>query len=242
MCKGKDFMFVNVNPGSYVAIKYWPDADKPREKLMDKGVRALSDAELLAILLQTGYRRKSAVDLAREILRLAKNNLSELGRLDVRDLRKLRGMGKAKAVTVVAALELSRRRQATCVHKKNVIQTSADAALYFKPMLADQYHETFYAMFLNHAHKVLHVRCISSGGMSSTVVDPKIIFREALELHATKIILCHNHPSGSLRPSQSDINVTRKICDAARLFDMEVLDHIIVAETGYLSLVEEGML
>ncbi|SHM02885.1 DNA repair protein RadC [Chitinophaga jiangningensis] len=235
-------MFVNVNPGSHVAIKDWPDADKPREKLIDKGVNALSDAELLAILLQTGYRQKSAVDLAREILRLAKDNLSELGRLNVRDLRKLRGMGTAKAVTVVAALELSRRRQSTSIHKKNVIHTSSDAALFFKPLLADQYHETFYVMFLNHAQKVLLTRCISSGGMSSTVVDPKLIFREALEVHATKIILCHNHPSGSLRPSESDINVTKKIRDAGKLFDIEVLDHIIVAETGYLSLVEEGVL
>ncbi len=235
-------MLVNVNPTSHVAIKKWADGDKPREKLINKGATALSDAELLAILLHTGYQQKSAVDLAREILRLAKDNLSELGRLNVNDLRKLKGMGAAKAATIVAALELSRRRQASRVLQKTVIQTSSDAALFFKPLLADQHHETFYVMFLNHANKVLHCKCISSGGMSSTVADPRIIFREALDLHATKMILCHNHPSGSLRPSQADISVTKKIKSAAALFDIEVLDHIIVAETGYLSLVEEGVI
>ncbi|NIG56926.1 DNA repair protein RadC [Chitinophaga sp. Cy-1792] len=235
-------MFVTINPAPHVAIKHWPEADKPREKLMDKGAAILSDAELLAILLHTGHHQKSAIDLAREILRLAKNNLSELGRMNVRDLRKLKGVGNAKAVTIVAALELSRRRQAGYIHKKSIVSNGEQAALFFKPLLADQYTESFYVMFLSNAYKVLHTRCISTGGMCGTTVDPKIIFREALEVHATKMILCHNHPSGSLRPSQSDVSMTRKIKNAANLFDIEVIDHIIVSETGFISLVEEGVI
>ncbi|WP_143307638.1 RadC family protein [Chitinophaga vietnamensis] len=236
-------MFVNVNPATpHVAIRYWSDDDKPREKLMNNGPAALSDAELLAILLNNGYKRKSAIDLAREILRMASNNLSELSRLNVKQLQKLQGMGAAKAVTVVAAMELARRRQAGSMHRKTVIHSGSDAALFFKPLLADQYFEAFYVMFLNHANRVLHYRCVSNGGMSSTVVDPKIIFREALEAHATKLLLCHNHPSGSLRPSQADIRVTHKIKELGHLFDIEVLDHIIVSQAGYYSLVEEGVL
>jgi DNA repair protein RadC len=235
-------MFVNVNPVPHQAIHQWPENEKPREKLVNIGATALSDAELLAILLHTGHKNKSALDLAKEILYLANNNLSELGKINVKQLQKLRGMGYAKAVTVIAAMELARRRQAGSIHKKTVISNGSDAALFFKPMLADQYHETFYVMYLSNANKVLHYRCISSGGMTSTVVDPKIIFREALEANATKLLLCHNHPSGSLRPSQADIRITHKLKDLGHLFDIDILDHIIVSETGYYSLVEEGII
>ncbi|WP_349314957.1 DNA repair protein RadC [Chitinophaga sp. MM2321] len=235
-------MFVTVTPPTHLAIRKWPDSEKPREKLVSKGPSALNDAELLAILLNTGHKRKSALDLAKEILLLANNNLSQLGKINLTQLRKLRGMGSAKAVTIMAAMELARRRQAGTIDKKTVIHNGSDAALFFKPMLADQYFETFYVMFLNNANKVLHYRCISSGGMTSTVVDTKIIFREALEAHATKLLLCHNHPSGSLRPSQADIRITHKIKELGQLFDIDVLDHIIVSETGYYSLVEEGVI
>ncbi|HVI48958.1 MAG TPA: DNA repair protein RadC [Chitinophaga sp.] len=235
-------MFVNTSPLPHIAIHKWAEDDQPREKLISKGATALSDAELLAILLNTGHRSKSALDLAKEILRIADNNLSELGKISIRQLQKLRGIGCAKAVTIMAAMELARRRQAGNIHKKTVIRKGADAALFFKPLLADLGFETFYVMFLNNASKVLHYRCISSGGMTSTVVDPRIIFREALEIQASKLLLCHNHPSGSLRPSQADIRITHRLKDLGQLLDIEVLDHIIVSESGYYSLVEEGIM
>jgi DNA repair protein RadC len=235
-------MFVNVKPAPHVAINQWPENEKPREKLVNFGAAALSDAELLAILLHTGHKSKSALQLATEVLRVVENNLSELGKINVKELLKLRGIGDAKAVTVLAAMELARRRQAGSIHKKTVINSGSDAAMFFKPLLADQPHETFYVMFLSHANKVLRHRCMSSGGITSTVVDPRLIFREALDANATKLLLCHNHPSGSLRPSQADIRITHKIKDVGLLFDIDVMDHIIVSETGYYSFAEEGMI
>lgn len=235
-------MFVDVNPAPHLAIHKWPENEKPREKLINIGATALSDAELLAILLHTGHKSKSALDLAKEILRLANNNLAELGKINVKKLQKLRGVGYAKAVTILAAMELARRRQAGTIHKKTVINNGSDAAMFFKPMLADQPFETFHVLFLSHANKVLHYRHLSTGGITSTVVDPRIIFREALDTGATKLLLCHNHPSGSLRPSQADLRITSRIKDMGMLFDIQVMDHIIVSETGYYSLAEEGMI
>ncbi|MGF6850983.1 DNA repair protein RadC [Chitinophaga sp. W3I9] len=235
-------MFVDVNPAPHLAIHKWPDNEKPREKLINIGPTALSDAELLAILLHTGHKSKSALELAKEILRLANNNLSELGKINVKKLQKIRGVGYAKAVTILAAMELARRRQAGTIHKKTVINNGSDAAMFFKPMLADQPYETFHVLFLSHANKVLHYRHLSTGGITSTVVDPRIIFREALDTGATKLLLCHNHPSGSLRPSQADLRITSRIKDMGMLFDIQVMDHIIVSETGYYSLAEEGMI
>ncbi|MEV4887609.1 DNA repair protein RadC [Chitinophaga ginsengisegetis] len=235
-------MFVDVNPAPHLAIHKWPDNEKPREKLINIGATALSDAELLAILLHTGHKSKSALELAKEILRLANNNLSELGKINAKKLQKLRGVGYAKAVTILAAMELARRRQAGTIHKKTVINNGSDAAMFFKPMLADQPFETFHVLFLSHANKVLHYRHLSTGGITSTVVDPRIIFREALDTGATKLLLCHNHPSGSLRPSQADLRITTRIKDMGMLFDIQVMDHIIVSETGYYSLAEEGMI
>lgn len=235
-------MFVNVNPAPHLAIHKWPENEKPREKLVNIGASALSDAELLAILLHTGHKSKSALELAKEILRLADNNLAELGKINVKKLQKLRGVGYAKAVTILAAMELARRRQAGSIHKKTVINSGSDAALFFKPMLADKPFETFHVLFLSHANKVLHHRHLSTGGITSTVVDPRIIFREALDTGATKLLLCHNHPSGSLRPSQADLRITSRIKDMGMLFDIQVMDHIIVSETGYYSLAEEGMI
>ncbi|MEZ2445393.1 DNA repair protein RadC [Chitinophaga sp. RCC_12] len=235
-------MFVDVNPAPHLAIHKWPDNEKPREKLINIGPTALSDAELLAILLHTGHKSKSALELAKEILHLANNNLSELGKINVKKLQKIRGVGYAKAVTILAAMELARRRQAGTIHKKTVINNGSDAAMFFKPMLADQPYETFHVLFLSHANKVLHYRHLSTGGITSTVVDPRIIFREALDTGATKLLLCHNHPSGSLRPSQADLRITSRIKDMGMLFDIQVMDHIIVSETGYYSLAEEGMI
>lgn len=235
-------MFVNEPVTCHLPISSWADQDKPREKLMNIGASSLSDAELLAILLQTGHKHKSALDLAKEILGLAHNNLSELGKIDVSQLSSLRGIGAAKAITVLAAMELARRRQAGSIHSKTVISSGAAAALFLKPLLADQPFEAFYVLFLNNANKVLTKRRISQGGITSTVVDARLIFKEAITQNATKILLCHNHPSGNLKPSQADISITRKIKDLGLLFDITLLDHIIVGETGYLSLAEEGLL
>lgn len=227
---------------AYISLKNQATDDKPREKLISKGPAALSDAELLAILLNNGAKSKSAIELGREVLRAASNNLPELGKLNVRQLKKIRGIGDAKAVTIVAAMELARRKQAGYMREKQVISRGAEAALFFKPMLADSNHETFYVMYLTHNCRVLHYRCISTGGVSSTVVDPRVIFKEALETGASRLLLCHNHPSGSLSPSFADIGITRKLKEAGRLFDIEVIDHIIVSEAGYYSMVEEGVI
>lgn len=237
-------MSLNVNPypGPHMPIRQWSDDDKPREKLMQHGPATLSNTELLAILLHAGHRNKSAVALAQEILHTAHNNLSELGKLSVRQLQKLKGIGHVKAITIVAAMELARRRQAGFMYRKTMITSGSEAALFFKPLLSDHHYETFYVVFLNYASRVLHYRCLSQGGITSAIVDPRLIFREALEAGATKLLLCHNHPSGSLRPSEADIRITRRIKEMGRLLDMEVLDHIIVSEAGYYSLAEEGVL
>jgi DNA repair protein RadC len=241
-------MHVKVNPllphtpRVYTSIKDWAQDDKPREKLVSKGPSALSDAELLAILLNSGSRNKSAIALAQEILRIARNNLHDLGKLNVQQLKKVRGVGNAKAVTVVAAMELARRKQAGTLREKRVISRGAEAALFFKPLLADIGHEAFYVLYLTHNCRVIHHRCISSGGISSTIVDPRLIFKEALETGASRLLLCHNHPSGSLTPSYADIGLTRKLQEAGRLLDIEVVDHIIVSEAGYYSMVEEGVI
>lgn len=235
-------MFVNVTPVPHLAIRHWPEDEQPREKFVNHGAEALSNAELLAILLHTGHKNKSALELAKDILRLAGNNLSELGKINGEQLQRLHGVGVAKAVSILAAMELARRRQAGSIRKKQVIKSGADAALFFKPMLADHGTERFYVMYLNHANKVLHYSHISTGTITSALVDTRVIFREALDASATKLLLCHNHPSGSLRPSQADIRITHKIKDVGQLFDIQVLDHIIVSETGYCSLMEEGMI
>ncbi|MET7000286.1 RadC family protein [Chitinophaga defluvii] len=235
-------MSVNVNPTPHTAIKDWAVDDKPREKLMHKGATTLSTAELLAILLNNGHKNKSALDLAQEVLRKAKDNLGELGKLNVNQLKKIRGIGDAKAVAIVAALELARRKQAGYMEKKQLIRKGSDAALFFKPLLGDQSHETFHVLYLTRASRVINYRCVSSGGVAFTIADPKIIFREALELNAGRLLLCHNHPSGTLHPSHSDIRLTQKLKEAGSLFDIDVMDHIIVSEGGYYSMVEEGIM
>ncbi|SFW55906.1 RadC family protein [Chitinophaga sancti] len=226
----------------YVPINKWRTDDQPRQKLVIKGIETLSDAELLALLLNTGHKHKSALLLAQEILSKSSNNLQELGKVNVNQLRRLRGIGEAKAARIVAALELGRRRQAGNVLFKNTIHNGQDAALYFKPILGDCPNERVHVLFLNFAHKVIKDCCISQGGISSAFADVRIILREALELGATSIILCHNHPSGNLNPSQSDILFTKKVVQAASILDILVLDHIIVSQAGYYSMNEEGLM
>jgi DNA repair protein RadC len=224
------------------SIKQWAKDDRPREKLLLNGAENLSNSELLAILIQNGSREKSAVDLAKEVLKLGKDNLSELGRLSIKDLMKIKGIGEAKAITIAAALELGRRRQSTNPLQKTIISTSRDIADYLQARLKDYRHEVFAVLYLNRANKINHFEIISEGGITGTVADPRVILRRALEEDAVNIILCHNHPSGSLKPSRADEQLTSKIKEAARLFDIIVIDHIIVSETGYYSFADEGLI
>lgn len=223
-------------------IKQWAKDDRPREKLLASGAENLSNAELLAILIQNGSREKSAVDLARDILKLGKDNLIELGRLSIKDLIKIKGIGEAKAITVAAALELGRRRQVADIIDKPVIRQSSDIAGFLQTKLKDHTREVFAVLFLNQANRINHFEVISEGGITGTVADPRIILKKALEENAVNIILCHNHPSGSLKPSRADEQLTQKIKQAAVFFDIKVLDHIIVSEAGYFSFADEGLL
>jgi DNA repair protein RadC len=224
------------------SIKEWAKDDRPREKLLSKNPMALSDSELLAILIGKGTRDKSAVDLARELLLLGKNNLAVLGRLSVKDFMKIKGIGEAKAIAVIAALELGRRRQAAVSFEKPIIRDSSAIANYLQSLLRDHNHEVFAVIFLNRANRINHFEIISQGGITGTVADPRIILKKALEQQAVSIILCHNHPSGNLRPSKADEDLTQKIKEASKYFDIRVLDHIIVSEEGYYSFADEGIL
>lgn len=224
------------------SIKEWAKDDRPREKLLTKGAESLSDSELLAILIHNGSKEKTAVDLAKEILKLGKDNLIELGKLSLTDLMKIKGIGEAKAITIAAALELGRRRQSAAPLGKPVMQTSNDIADYLKTKLKDYRHEVFAVLYLNRANKINHFEIISEGGITGTVADPRVILRRALEKDAVNIILCHNHPSGSLKPSRADEQLTVKIKEAAKFLDIAVLDHVIVSENGHFSFADEGIL
>jgi DNA repair protein RadC len=224
------------------SIKQWAKDDRPREKLLAKGPQILSDSELLAILILNGNREKSALDLAKDVLKLSKNSLPELGKLTVRELTKVKGIGEAKAITIVAALELGRRRQALASREKSIVTSSADVATYLQTLLRDHRHEVFAVLFLNRANKINHFQIISEGGITGTVADPRVILKKALEEDAVRLILCHNHPSGSLKPSRADEELTRKIKEAATYFDIKVLDHLIVSDDGYYSFADEGVL
>jgi len=224
------------------SIKQWAKDDRPREKLLSKGAENLSNSELLAILIHNGTKEKTAVDLGKEILKLGKDNLNELGKLSVKELMKIKGIGEAKAITITAALELGRRRQATASLEKSVVGSSNDIAAYLRTALKDYRHEVFAVIFLNRANKINHFEIVSAGGITGTVADPRVILKKALEENAVSIILCHNHPSGSLKPSRADEELTTKIKEAAKYFDIKVIDHIIVSEDGYFSFADEGIL
>jgi DNA repair protein RadC len=220
-------------------IKAWAEDDRPREKLMLKGREALSDAELIAILLATGTREQSALDLARSIMQNAENDLTMLARMTVRDLQKMKGIGPAKAITLAAALELGSRKKGGEL-KQKIISVSRDAYAYFGPKLEDKAYEEFHILLLNRNNRVMSSEQVSHGGISGTVVDPKRVFKTAVEQGASGIILCHNHPSGNLNPSQQDLDITRKLVAAGKLLEINVLDHIIVSIQGYYSFADEG--
>lgn len=224
------------------SIKQWAKDDRPREKLLSKGAENLSNSELLAILIHNGTKEKTAVDIGKQILKLGKDNLNELGKLSVKELMKIKGIGEAKAITITAALELGRRRQATASLEKSVVGSSNDIAAYLRTALKDYRHEVFAVIFLNRANKINHFEIVSAGGITGTVADPRVILKKALEENAVSIILCHNHPSGSFKPSRADEELTTKIKEAAKYFDIKVIDHIIVSEDGYYSFADEGIL
>ena len=224
------------------SIKYWAKDERPREKLLDKGAQTLSNSELIAILLGHGTRDRTAVELAQEILALGKNSLSGLARKSVKDLMKIRGIGEAKAVSIAAALELGRRRQAQASQEKASVSSSTEVASYLQALLKDYSHEVFGVLFLNRSNRINHFQIISEGGITGTVADPRIILRKALEEEAVSLILCHNHPSGSLKPSVHDEQLTMKVKEAAKYFDMKVLDHLIISAEGYYSFSDEGLL
>lgn len=224
-------------------IKQWAEDDRPREKLLSKGADTLTNSELIAILLQNGTVQKSAVDLAKELLQAAGNNLQRLGSLSVKEMvnLKIKGLGPAKAISVAAALELGIRR-AMEENKKHIINSSRDVANYLKSHMEYKTHEVFTVLYLNKANKVNGYETISEGGITGTVADPRIILKKALEHNATQIILCHNHPSGSLKPSRQDEEMTQRIKVAANYLDIKILDHIIVSDEGYYSFADEGIL
>ena len=223
-------------------IKSWAADDRPREKMLTKGASALSDSELLAILINNGNQQSSAVDLAKEILALGKNNLNELGKLNVKELCKVKGIGPAKAITIAAALEIGRRREGSVFLQKTTVRSSTDVAAYLKTKLKDYTHEVFAVLFLNRSNKIIDFQIVSSGGISGTVADPRIILKQAVQLGASVIILSHNHPSGNLKPSRADEDITHKIVKAASYLDIKVADHIIVSEEGYFSFADEALM
>ncbi|MBX2897750.1 MAG: DNA repair protein RadC [Cyclobacteriaceae bacterium] len=223
-------------------IREWSPEDRPREKLLLKGTSALSEAELVAILIGSGTTKTSAVELAKKVLLLGKNNLNELARLSVKDLMKIKGIGEAKAITIVAALELGRRRKAQDVEEKPKISSSKDAFELIQGDLMDLPHEEFWVLLLNRMHQVIKKKRISEGGVSGTVADPKIIYKLALEDLATGVIVAHNHPSGNLKPSQSDIDLTRKLKEAGKFLEVQLLDHLIIANRNYFSFADEGLI
>ncbi len=224
------------------SIKQWAKDDQPREKLLMKGAENLSDSELLAILIQHGTRERTALDLARDILKLGDDNLNELGRLSHRELMKVKGIGQAKAIALAAALELGRRRQSSASLDRKVIGSTNDMANFLHTKLKDYRHEVFAVVFLNRANKIKHFEIVFEGGITGTVVDPRVILRKALDHDAVSLVLSHNHPSGNLSPSRADKSLTNKIIQAAAMLDIRVIDHVIVSESGYFSFADEGMI
>ncbi len=223
-------------------ILSWAEEDRPREKLLIKGKSALSDAELIGILIGSGTISMSAVDLAKVILNDVNNNLNELAKLSVKDLQKFKGIGEAKAISIMSALELGRRRKESDLPKKLRITSSKDVYDMMAANLLDLPHEEFWVLLLNRANAVIKKVQISTGGVAGTVADPKLIFKTALENLASSIILVHNHPSGNMMPSQADKELTKKMKEAGKLLDIPVLDHVIFADRVFYSFADEGIL
>ena len=225
-----------------LTINQWAEDDRPREKLINKGNASISNAELIAILIRAGTKKQSAVDISKSILDHVKNNLNELAKMNVKELCRFPGIGEAKAVTILAALELGARIRQEQALTKDQVTDSATLYEILKPQMANLAHEEFRVVYLNRANKIVGIKQISVGGVTGTVADPKIIFRKGIELLSSSIILAHNHPSGNLRPSKADIDLTKKMKEAGKLMEIEVIDHIIVSDCGYYSFADEGMI
>jgi len=223
-------------------IKSWNESDRPRERLVQHGAAVLSDAELLAILIGTGTKKESAVDLGRKLMQGVNNNLITLNKLSLADLQKVNGIGLAKAVTIAAALELSKRRQMATVEDKRIIKSSLDIYEELGPYLRDLNHEEFWVIALNRRLRVVASKRISIGGISETIVDVRLILRFGIENNASNLVIAHNHPSGNLNPSESDMRLTNDIKQAAKYMNMPLADHIIVADSGYFSFADSGKL
>ncbi|AFL81365.1 DNA repair protein radc [Aequorivita sublithincola DSM 14238] len=224
------------------SIKNWNADDRPREKMLLKGRIALSDAELIAILIGSGSRNESAVSLSQRILAVANNNLSELGKLSIPELMEFKGIGEAKAISIAAAMELGRRRRTGEALERKKITSSNSVFEYVQPIIGELPHEEFWILYLNNSNKIIKSAQLSKGGITGTVVDVRLAFKEALQLGAVGIILAHNHPSGTLKPSQADIQLTKKLKIAGDSLDIKVLDHLIITEKAYFSFADENML
>ena len=225
-----------------INIKSWAIEDRPREKLLDKGRHILSEAELIAILIGSGSKNETAVELSKRILVNVNNNLNELGKLSVQELMKFKGIGEAKAISIIAALELGRRRKETEFIRKDKITGSRDVYEIVKPLLIDLPHEEFWLLILNRANFIVKKELISRGGIAGTVVDTKLIFKRAVDNYASSIVVCHNHPSGNLKPSEADVKLTKSIKEAGKVMEIPLLDHLIVTEHGYYSFGDEGLI
>jgi DNA repair protein RadC len=225
-----------------ISIKEWSVEDRPREKLLTKGTSSLSDAELIAILIGSGTRDETAVELSRRILFSVQQNLNELGKLTIDDLQKYKGIGEVKALSIIAALELGRRRKLADSLERILITSSEQVYDIFHPLLADLPYEEFWLLILNRSNKIVDKIRISQGGVAGTVTDVRIIFKVAIEKLASGIVLCHNHPSGNIKPSEADISVTRKIKESGKLLQITLLDHIIISDGDYYSFADEKIL
>ncbi len=224
------------------SIKSWAEDDRPREKLLLKGKAALSDAELIAILIGSGSRNESAVALAKRILASIENNLNKLGKLSVLDLLKFKGIGEAKAISIITALELGRRRRLEEALELPKITSSSAVFNMMQPLIGELQHEEFWVVYLNNSNKVLYKEQLSKGGLTGTLVDVRLVYKKAIEIYATALILCHNHPSGKLQASQADKSITSKMKLAGETLDIKVLDHIIITENAYFSFADENIL
>jgi len=223
-----------------LGIKAWAEADRPREKLLQQGRRQLTDAELIAILIGSGNKNETAVDLSKRILSSCKNDLDKLSQLGIKELSKFKGIGEAKAIAIVAALELGRRRNGASATVVQKILSSVDAFKIVKTDLADLPHEEFWLLLLNRANVMIGKHFMSKGGQAGTIIDPKMVFKIAIEHGATSMVLVHNHPSGNLKPSNSDVDITRKLVELGKLMEIKVFDHVIVYNNSFLSLADEG--
>jgi DNA repair protein RadC len=230
-----------VNYENKIGIKSWAEEDRPREKLSAQGRRALTDAELIAILIGSGSRNETAVELSKRILHHYDNDLNKLGKASINELSNFKGIGEAKAISIIAALEIGRRRNDFETKTPDAVLSSKDAYNIMRRHLVDLNHEEFWILLMGRSQKVLAKELVSKGGLSETVVDPKIIFGMALQHQATGIILIHNHPSGSLKPSQNDINLTKRLADAGNILSIKVLDHLIISDEGFYSFADQGV-